>query len=81
MRFIFAGACRAKASYAWFSDYTCRARPAAVPVLLQSNQMAKGDVLRVAQLAGIMGAKQTSNLIPLCHNIFLSKVRRGVKMQ
>jgi molybdenum cofactor biosynthesis enzyme len=48
-------------------------------VLLQSNQMAKGDVLRVAQLAGIMGAKQTSNLIPLCHNIFLSKVSRGMK--
>lgn len=34
----------------------------------------KGDVLPVAQLAGIMGAKHTSALIPLCHNISLSKV-------
>ncbi|KAJ7991318.1 hypothetical protein DPEC_G00296080 [Dallia pectoralis] len=35
--------------------------------LLQNNQLAKGDALAVAQIAGIMGAKQTSNLIPLCH--------------
>ena len=34
----------------------------------------KGDVLSVAQLAGIMGAKQTSQLIPLCHPIPLSKI-------
>lgn len=34
----------------------------------------KGDPLLVAQLAGIMGAKQTSNLIPLCHPLFLSHV-------
>ena len=34
----------------------------------------KGDALTVAQLAGIMGAKQTSNLIPLCHPLALSKV-------
>ena len=32
----------------------------------------KGDVLSVAQIAGIMGAKETSNLIPMCHNIFLT---------
>lgn len=35
--------------------------------LVCANQVAKGDALAVAQLAGIMGAKQTSNLIPLCH--------------
>ena len=35
----------------------------------------KGDVLSIAQLAGIMGAKQTSQLIPLCHPIPLSKVQ------
>ena len=36
--------------------------------------MKKGDVLSVAQLAAIMGAKQTSNLIPLCHPLMLTKV-------
>ena len=40
--------------------------------LIQRNGIKKGDVLSVAQVAGIMGAKQTSNLIPMCHNIFLS---------
>lgn len=35
--------------------------------LVRANQLAKGDALAVAQLAGIMGAKQTSSLIPLCH--------------
>ena len=34
----------------------------------------KGDPLAVAQLAGIMGAKQTANLIPLCHPLLLSHV-------
>ncbi|XP_071499225.1 molybdenum cofactor biosynthesis protein 1-like, partial [Diadema antillarum] len=42
--------------------------------LVRENKMAKGDVLRVAQLAGIMAAKQTSTLIPLCHNIPIQKV-------
>lgn len=35
--------------------------------LLRDNQLAKGDALTVAQLAGIMASKQTSALIPLCH--------------
>lgn len=35
--------------------------------LLRDNQLAKGDALAVAQLAGIMASKQTSGLIPLCH--------------
>jgi len=36
---------------------------------LQSGQMAKGDVLQVARLAGIMAAKRTGELVPLCHPI------------
>lgn len=42
--------------------------------LVAANQVAKGDVLTVAQLAGVMGAKQTANLIPLCHPLLLSHV-------
>ncbi|KAL2893257.1 Cyclic pyranopterin monophosphate synthase mitochondrial [Bienertia sinuspersici] len=42
--------------------------------LVSANQLAKGDVLSVSKIAGITGAKQTSNLIPLCHNIGLSHV-------
>ncbi|MFC1950774.1 cyclic pyranopterin monophosphate synthase MoaC, partial [Chloroflexota bacterium] len=36
---------------------------------LKEKNMPKGDVLAVAQLAGIMAAKQTSHLIPLCHPV------------
>lgn len=42
--------------------------------LVKNNEMKKGDVLTVSKLAGIMGAKRTSELIPLCHNISLTKV-------
>lgn len=42
--------------------------------LIQEGLMKKGDVLTIAQLAGIMGAKQTSQLIPLCHPLPLNKV-------
>ena len=38
------------------------------------NRMKKGDVLAVARVAGIMAAKRTAELIPLCHNIPLSDV-------
>ncbi|TVU14177.1 hypothetical protein EJB05_37624 [Eragrostis curvula] len=48
--------------------------------LVASNQIAKGDVLTVAKIAGITGAKQTSNLIPMCHNINLSHVRVDVTL-
>jgi len=41
---------------------------------LQSGTIAKGDVLMVAQLAGIQGAKRTADLIPLCHPIPLTGV-------
>lgn len=40
-----------------------------------SKARRKGDVLTIAQLAAIMGAKQTSNLIPLCHPLALSKIK------
>jgi cyclic pyranopterin phosphate synthase len=37
--------------------------------LIRANQIQKGDVLAAARIAGIAGAKRTSDLIPLCHNI------------
>jgi cyclic pyranopterin phosphate synthase len=42
--------------------------------LIEQGQVAKGDVLSVARLAGIMGAKRTPDLIPLCHPLALSAV-------
>ena len=42
--------------------------------LIRTGAAQKGDVLSVAQLAGIMGAKQTANLIPLCHPLTLSHI-------
>lgn len=42
---------------------------------IKKGQMAKGDVLAVAQLAGIMAAKETPHLIPLCHPIFIDEVK------
>ena len=41
---------------------------------IQNHEMGKGDVLGVARVAGIMGAKKTSELIPLCHVLLLTKV-------
>ena len=43
--------------------------------LIQDGQVKKGDVLTVAQLAGIMGAKKTPDLIPLCHPLSLTSVK------
>jgi cyclic pyranopterin phosphate synthase len=42
--------------------------------LIQAGVMKKGDVLTVAQLAGVMGAKHTADLIPLCHPLPLTQV-------
>lgn len=42
--------------------------------LIRAGNMKKGDVLTVAQIAGIQAAKQTSNLIPLCHPLMLNKI-------
>ena len=43
-------------------------------VLIRDGQVAKGDVLQVARLAGIMAAKRTADLIPLCHPLALNAV-------
>jgi cyclic pyranopterin phosphate synthase len=43
--------------------------------LIKDNLLKKGDVLTVAQIAGINAAKATSSLIPLCHNIVLDHVK------
>ena len=42
--------------------------------LIEQGRAAKGDVLVVARLAGIMAAKRTSDLIPLCHPLMLTRV-------
>src|SRR3954452_15438654 len=63
-------------------DVTAREAVAAGRVLVSPEVVAllrgaggpKGDTLAVARLAGIMGAKQTSTLIPLCHPLALSSV-------
>jgi len=41
---------------------------------IQRGKIAKGDVLSVAQVAGVMGAKKTPELIPMCHPILLTSV-------
>ena len=40
--------------------------------MIKDGGMKKGDVIGVAQVAGITGAKKTADLIPMCHNIFIS---------
>ena len=63
-------------------DVTTRVAVASARVLLSSETLEilkrkaapKGDVLEIARIAGIMGAKRTSELIPLCHQIGLTKV-------
>jgi cyclic pyranopterin phosphate synthase len=47
--------------------------PATIAIV-RANGIKKGDVVSVAKIAGIMGAKRTSDLIPLCHNIELELV-------
>ena len=42
--------------------------------LIQSGGMKKGDVLTVAQIAGVMGAKRTPDLIPMCHPILIDGI-------
>ncbi|KAI1492453.1 hypothetical protein F5X96DRAFT_626377 [Biscogniauxia mediterranea] len=57
---------RANCSVHFTDETACR--------LIKENQMKKGDVLGVARVAGIMAAKRTPDLIPLCHPIAISKV-------
>ena len=51
-----------------------RMQPATLQ-LIRDRQVAKGDVLEVARLAGIMAAKRTADLIPLCHPLPLTSVK------
>lgn len=63
-------------------DSTTRSAKAVAKILMKSatlqkikdNDFKKGDVLSVARIAGIMAAKQTHHLIPMCHSLNLSKV-------
>ncbi len=48
-------------------------QPETLQLIIEGN-MKKGDVLTVAQLAGVMAAKRTSELIPLCHPLLLSHI-------
>ena len=48
--------------------------------LIRTGGCKKGDVLTVAQLAGIMGAKRTPDLIPLCHPIMISGVELKLEL-
>jgi cyclic pyranopterin phosphate synthase len=61
---------------------------AAALTLIRTGKVAKGDPLQTARLAGIMAAKQTSSLIPLCHPLSLTHVsveltptRRGYRLE
>ena len=49
--------------------------------LIANNQTPKGDVLATSRIAGIMGAKKTSELIPLCHPIAIHKVEVELKIE
>jgi len=48
--------------------------------LIKEGRMAKGDVLAVAQVAGIMAAKRTGELIPMCHPLALTSVELGFQL-
>ena len=48
--------------------------------MIQSGGVKKGDVLSVARLAGIMGAKRTPDLIPLCHPLALTSVKVDLRL-
>uniref|UniRef100_A0A182P0X4 Molybdenum cofactor biosynthesis protein 1 n=1 Tax=Anopheles epiroticus TaxID=199890 RepID=A0A182P0X4_9DIPT len=46
-----------------------------IAALIQNNELKKGDVLSISQMAAIVAAKKTADLIPLCHNIPLSSIK------
>ena len=48
--------------------------------LIQSGGMKKGDVLTVAQVAGVMGAKHTPDLIPMCHPVIIDGIDLSLKL-
>jgi cyclic pyranopterin phosphate synthase len=49
--------------------------------LVKEHALKKGDVLTVAEIAGVQAAKQTAHLIPLCHTLLLEKVRVNTIIQ
>ncbi|SFV69913.1 Molybdenum cofactor biosynthesis protein MoaC [hydrothermal vent metagenome] len=49
--------------------------------LIQSGNNKKGDVLATARIAGIMSAKKTSELIPMCHPLMLSSIKVDLEIQ
>lgn len=49
-------------------------------LVLRRNALKKGDVLTIAKIAGIQAAKITSGLIPLCHNILISRIDIAIKL-
>ncbi len=53
---------------------------AAAFATVRDNSVAKGDVLAVARIAGIMAAKRTADLIPLCHPLGLDSVDLGLEL-
>jgi cyclic pyranopterin phosphate synthase len=55
-----------------------RMQPATL-ALIRDRKLSKGDVLEVARLAGIMAAKKTADLIPLCHPLPLTSVELGFR--
>ncbi|HSH01617.1 MAG TPA: cyclic pyranopterin monophosphate synthase MoaC [Anaerolineae bacterium] len=59
--------------YVWMAPETV--------ALIRAGQMKKGDVLATAELAGIMAAKRTSELIPLCHPLPLTKVKVRCRLE
>ena len=58
---------------------TVRMQPATLQ-LIKKGGIAKGDVLAVAQLAGIMAAKKTPDLIPLCHPLLIGSINVEFKL-
>ncbi|MDN5350263.1 MAG: cyclic pyranopterin monophosphate synthase [Bacteroidales bacterium] len=48
--------------------------------LIQDKLMKKGDVLTIAEIAGVQAAKQTAQLIPLCHPLLLDKIKVVAQM-
>ena len=79
---------RAKMVDVGVKDVTSRKAVAAASVLvnketfalIKSGGMKKGDVLTVAQIAGVMGAKQTSSLIPMCHPILIDGINLDLSL-
>ena len=49
--------------------------------MIQTGGMKKGDVLTVAQIAGIMGAKKTPDIIPMCHPIILDGIDLSIRLE